>query len=49
MCWLTVVATNAITQILASSPNSHKEVLVDANAEADGEQAAQTADQDDSK
>ena len=41
--------TNAIARVLAPTPNSHDEPLLEENAEPDGEQAAQITDHDDSK
>lgn len=49
MGWLTLVGTNAIRRVLAPTPSSQNEALLEANAELDGEQAAQATDQDDSK
>ena len=47
--WLTVVDTNAISQVLAPAPNSHNEPLLEPKAAPKEEQAAEIADQDDSK
>lgn len=42
-----MVGANAITQVLAPTPNSHNEPLLASNAEPEGEQATENADQDD--
>ena len=47
--WLTLVGTNAIRRVLAPTPSSHNEALLEANAELDEEQAARATDQDDGK
>lgn len=48
---LTVVGkiTNAISRVLAATPNSQNEPLLQSNTEPEGEQDAQATDQDDSK
>ncbi len=45
MGWLTVVGANAITRILAPTPNSHNEPLLALNAEPEEELATETAEQ----
>ena len=42
-----MVGANAFTRVLAPTPNSHNEPLLTSNAEPEGEQASEPADQDD--
>lgn len=49
MDWLTEVGTNAVTRFLVPTRDNHYERLDDTDVAPEGEQAAETGEQDDSK